>query len=183
VIAPLAHLTPTGFGPWWDGMARLFLEPADLLLVIGLVLLSVQAGRASSDRLPLLLPLAWLLGGLIGLLLPSPLLLAVVCTALLAALGLLVALRIRLRPPLLLPLAAGLVGLFALAAGSALVGHAGAVAALLGETVAIAVVTAPLLVLLAPPHPRWLAIGLQVGGSWITAASLLMLGWLARHPQ
>ncbi|WP_200900109.1 hypothetical protein [Synechococcus sp. GFB01] len=43
---PLAHLAPTGLGPWGDGRARLFLEPTDLLLVSGL-----------------LLPLAWLLGG------------------------------------------------------------------------------------------------------------------------
>ncbi len=79
MITPLAHLTATGFGPWVDGMARLFLEPTELLLVIGLVLLDVQANRAVSNRLPLLLPLALLLGGLIGLRLPSPLLLAVGC--------------------------------------------------------------------------------------------------------
>lgn len=183
MIAPFAHLNATGFGPWADGMARLFLEPTELLLVIGLVLLGVQANRAISNRLPLLLPLAWLLGGLIGLRLPSPLLLAVVCTGLLAALGLLVALGLRLRQALLLPLAAGLAGLFALVAGSALAGHSGAMAALLGETVAIAVLSMLLAQALAPPHPRWLAIGLRVGGSWITAASLLMFGWLVRHPQ
>jgi hydrogenase/urease accessory protein HupE len=164
-------------------MARLFLEPTELLLVIALVLLSLQASRPCSDRLPMLLPLAWLLGGLIGLRLPSPLLLAVVCTGLLAALGLMVALGLRLRQVLLLPLAAALAGLFALVAGSALAGHAGASAALLGETVAIAVLTTLLCQVLAPPHPRWLAIGLRVGGSWITAASLLMFGWLIRHPQ
>ncbi|QPN58933.1 phosphoglycerate kinase [Synechococcus sp. CBW1002] len=183
MIALLAHLTPTGFGPWGDGMARLFLEPTELLLVIALVLLGVQARQPCSDRLPLLLPLAWLLGGLIGLRLPSPLLLAVVCTGLLAALGLLVALGLRLRQAQLLPLAAGLAGLFALVAGSALAGHSGALAALLGETVAIAVLSLLLAQALAPPHPRWLAIGLRVGGSWITAASLLMFGWLVRHPQ
>jgi hypothetical protein len=49
--------------------------------------------------------------------------------------------------------------------------------------VAIALLTTLLSQALAPPHPRWLAIGLRVGGSWITAASLLMLGWLVRHPQ
>jgi len=70
-----------------------------------------------------------------------------------------------------------------LVAGSTVAGHAGALAALLGETVAIAVVSTLLCQSLAPPHPRWRAIGLRVGGSWITAASLLMLGWLARHPQ
>ncbi|MFM8525537.1 MAG: hypothetical protein ACKOCM_07955 [Cyanobacteriota bacterium] len=180
---PLAHLVPTGYGPLGDGLARLFLEPMDLLLVIGLVLLGVQARRSISDHLPLLLPLAWLLGGLIGLRLPSPLLLAAFCTALLAALGLLVALGLRLWPPLVLPLAAGLAGLFALVAGSALNGHSGASAALLGEAIAIAVLTTLLTRALVPPHRRWLAIGICIGGSWITAASLLMLGWLLRHPQ
>jgi hypothetical protein len=135
VIALLAHLTPTGFGPWADGMARLFLEPTELLLVIALVLLAVQSGRPCTDRLPLLLPLPWLLGGLIGLHLSAELLQAVACTA------------------------------------------------LLGETVAIAVLTTLLGQLLAPPHPRWRAIAVRVGGSWITAASLLMFGWLVRHPQ
>jgi hypothetical protein len=84
---------------------------------------------------------------------------------------------------LLLPLAAALALLFALVAGSALSGHSGALAALLGETVAMAVVSTLLCQSLAPPHPRWRAIGLRVGGSWITAAALLMLGWLVRHPQ
>jgi hypothetical protein len=64
---PLAHLLPTGLGPWGDGMARLFLEPTELLLVIGLVLLVLQAGKTCCDRLPVLLPLAWSLGALIGL--------------------------------------------------------------------------------------------------------------------
>jgi hypothetical protein len=73
--------------------------------------------------------------------------------------------------------------LFALVAGSALAGHPGALAALLGETVAMAVVSTLLCQSLAPPHPRWRALGLRVGGSWITAAALLMLGWLVRHPQ
>ena len=183
MIALLAHLTPTGYGPWGDGMARLFLEPIELLLVIALVLLAVQSGRPSTDRLPLLLPLAWLLGGVIGLTLSAELLQAMACTAVVAAAGLLVALGVRLRPRVLLPLVALLTAAFALVAGSALAGHSGALAALLGETVAIAVLTTLLTQLLAPPHPRWLAIAVRVGGSWITAASLLMLGWLVRHPQ
>jgi hypothetical protein len=180
---PLAHLTPTGLGPWGDGMARLFLEPTELLLVIALVLLGVQAGRPWSDRMPVLLPLTWLPGGLIGLALPSQLLLALPCTALVAVVGLLVALKVRLRPLVLLPLAAVLSGLFALVAGSALAGHPGALAALVGETVSIAVLSTLLSLPLASPHRRWLAIGVRVAGSWITAASLLMLGWLIRHPQ
>jgi hypothetical protein len=121
VSLPLAHLVPTGLGPWGDGMARLFLEPTELLLVIGLVLLGVQARQPCRDRLPQLMPLAWSLGGLIGLTLPSELLLALPCTALVAVVGLLVVLEVRLRPVVLLPLAAALALLFALAAGSALI--------------------------------------------------------------
>jgi hydrogenase/urease accessory protein HupE len=180
---PLAHLTPTGLGPWGDGMARLFLEPTDVLLVIGLVLLGVQSGRSCSERLPVLLPLAWLAGGLIGLALPMELLLALPCTALVAVVGVLAALEVRLKSGLVVPLAGVLTALFALVAGSALAGHEGALAALVGESVAIAVLCTMLATLLAPPHPRWRAIGLRVGGSWISAASLLMLGWLLRHPQ
>lgn len=181
-IQPLAHLAPTGLGPWGDGMAQLFLEPKELLLVVGLVVLAAQAGKPSAERLPLLLPAAWLLGGLIGLTLPAELPWAVACTALVAAVGLLVALGVRLGPGVLLPFAAALAGLVALVAGSALAGHPGALAALLGETVAIAVLVTLLLQALAPPHSRWLAIGLRIGGSWITASALLMLGWLVRHP-
>ena len=164
---PLAHLTPTGLGPWGDGMARLFLEPTDVLLVIGLVLLGVQSGRSCSERLPVLLPLAWLAGGLIGLALPMELLLALPCTALVAVVGVLAALEVRLKSGLVVPLAGVLTALFAL----------------VGESVAIAVLCTMLATLLAPPHPRWRAIGLRVGGSWISAASLLMLGWLLRPPQ
>ncbi len=92
-------------------------------------------------------------------------------------------LGVRLRARVLLPSVALLATGFALVAGSALARHPGALAALLGETVAIAVLTTLLGQLLAPPHPRWRAIAVRVGGSWITAASLLMFGWLVRHPQ
>jgi hydrogenase/urease accessory protein HupE len=181
---PLAHLTPTGLGPWGDGMARLVLQPTDLLLLIGLVLLGAQGGRASADRLPLLFPFAWLLGGLAGLtLIRTEWLLALPCMAAVTAVGLLTALGVRLRPTNFLLLSSGMAIAFGMVAGSALAGHQGALPALLGEAVAIAVLTTLLLLPLAPPHPRWLAIGLQVGGSWITASGLLMLGWLVRHPR
>lgn len=179
---PLAHLAGANLGPWWAGMAQLFLEPTTLLLVIGLVLLALQSASPRRERLLLVLPLAWLLGGLFGLSLPSDLLQGPASTALVSVLGVLVALQVQLGARVLLPLAAVLSSQFALAAGSALAGHKGAVQALLGETVAIAVLSMLLFSLLAPPHPHWRAIGLRVAGSWIAAASLLMLGWQLRHP-
>jgi hypothetical protein len=180
---PLAHLMPTGMGPWGDGMGRLFQQPTDLLLVIGVVLLAVQGGPACTNRLPLLLPMAWLLGGLFGLSLRAELLLALPCTAAVTAIGLLTALGVQLRPVAFLLIYSSLAMFFGLVAGSAIAGHQGALPALLGETVAIAMLVSLLLLPLAPPHRRWLSIGLRVGGSWIAASGLLMLGWLVRHPQ
>jgi len=185
---PLAHLVPTGLGPWGDGMARLLLQPLDLLLLVGLVLVAVQSGRRWSDRLALVLPLSWLVGGLAGLGVGVDLPLALPCTAIVTAVGVLVTLGPVLRlgelldGRLLVTAATGLPLLFGLVGGASLAGHGGALPALLGEAVAIAVVTALLLMALAPPHPRWLALGLRVVGSWIAASGLLMLGWLSRHP-
>ena len=181
---PLAHLVPTGLGPWGDGMARLMLQPLDLQLLVALVLLAVQNGRSWSDRLALVLPLSWLVGGLGGLLVGRELHLALLCAALVTAVGVLAALgpALRLGKRFLRGGTAALSLLFGLVAGSSLAGHGGALQALLGEAVAIAVVTALLLMALDPPHPRWLALGLRVVGSWIAASGLLMLGWLSRQP-
>ncbi|GDX76396.1 hypothetical protein LBMAG41_14720 [Cyanobium sp.] len=181
---PLAHLVPTGLGPWGDGMARLMLQPLDLLLLVALVLLAVQNGRSWSDRLALVLPLSWLVGGLGGLLVGRELHLALLCAALVTAVGVLAALEpaLRLGKRFLRGGTAALSLLFGLVAGSSLAGHGGALQALLGEAVAIAVVTALLLMALDPPHPRWLALGLRLIGSWIAASGLLMLGWLSRQP-
>ena len=169
-------------------MARLVLQPLDLLLLVALVLLALQSGRPWLDRLALMLPLSWLVGGLGGLVVGVELPLALPCAAIVTALGVLVTLGPELRlgellgERLLLTAAAGLALLFGLVAGSSLAGHGGALPALLGEAVAIAVVTALLMIALAPPHPRWLALGLRVVGSWIAASGLLMLGWLSRQP-
>ncbi|CAK6687108.1 hypothetical protein VB716_16265 [Synechococcus sp. CCY9201] len=47
-------VTLLGLGPWGDGIARLLLEPSDLLLIVGLVLLAAQAGhRPAAARLAL----------------------------------------------------------------------------------------------------------------------------------
>jgi len=165
-------------------MARLMLQPLDLLLLVALVLLAVQNGRSWSDRLALVLPLSWLVGGLGGLLVRRELPLALLCAALVTAMGVLAALgpALRLNERFLRGGTAALPLLFGLVAGSSLAGHGGALQALLGEAVAIAVVTALLLMALDPPHPRWLALGLRLIGSWIAASGLLMLGWLSRQP-
>jgi hypothetical protein len=66
-------------------MARLVLQPLDLLLLVALMLLAVQNDRSWSDRLALVLPLSWLVGGLAGLGVGVELPLALPCTAIVTA--------------------------------------------------------------------------------------------------
>ena len=48
-MTPLfAHLMETGFGGFYDGIAHLLITPADLLLVLGLSVLSGQQGPAGA---------------------------------------------------------------------------------------------------------------------------------------
>jgi hypothetical protein len=65
-----AHLVTTGLGPVYDGMAHLALSPADLAVVMVLTLLAAMRGPRQGRWLLALLPVAWLAGGLTGLMIP-----------------------------------------------------------------------------------------------------------------
>jgi len=182
VVAPPAgaHLVQMGPGALVDGAARLVLTPSDLLVVCGLGALAVQQGAACGVRLRWALPLAWLLGGVVGLRLPMELSTPWQNTIVFSLVGLLVALQVPLggRATIASAVLAGL--WFGLVNGSALAFHSGAVLALVGGVVAVATLTAMLTLALSPPHPAWLRIGLRVAGSWIAASGVLMVGWLIK---
>ena len=57
-----AHLMNTGFGPFYDGLAHLFLTPEDLLPVVALALLAGLRGPRFGRAVLFALPLAWLAG-------------------------------------------------------------------------------------------------------------------------
>ena len=65
-----AHLVTTGFGPVYDGVAHLALSPADLALLAGLVFLVAMRGARHGRWLLVVLPAAWLAGGVVGLTIP-----------------------------------------------------------------------------------------------------------------
>lgn len=50
----------------------------------------------------------------------------------------------------------------------------------MGGVMGVTAMTTMLTLMLTPPHPAWLRIGLRVAGSWIAASGLLMLGWLIK---
>jgi hypothetical protein len=173
-----AHLVETGFGAFYDGIAHLAMTPSDLLMTLALALLAGQRGTAAARWTLLALPLAWLVGGLAGAQWPAagPLPLWTTLSFLLA--GALVALGARIRylgVAALAVLAGTLHGFVngATTGSSVALPLGGAVTAVF---CLVAIIAAEVTVLPA----GWPQIAVRVVGSWITAAGLLMLGWLAR---
>ncbi len=144
-----AHTVPIGVGGVLDGATRLLLTPSDPLLVCALSVLAVQNGAAQVARLRWTLPLAWWLGGLVGLGWPLPWGSGWPTSIALLLAGLLAALQVPLGPRAItvLALAAGLVS--GLVHGSAQASHAGAPAALAGG---VAVLAALVTLLTLAPH-------------------------------
>ncbi|MFO1207039.1 MAG: HupE/UreJ family protein [Burkholderiales bacterium] len=174
-----AHLIETGLGPVYDGIAHLILTPEDLLSLLALAVLAAMRGSSHAQRAIFTLPLAWLLGGILGAWVKIPLPAALSWLPLLV-LGSLVAADFRLPPAATTALAValglwlGLANVNAMAqAGFGFRGLVGAVAtAFVVTTLTAACVTAW--------QSGWLRIAWRVSGSWIAAAALLLLGWSLR---
>lgn len=186
LAAPLparAHLLQSGLGGYYDGLAHLLVTPADLLLVLALVVLAGQNGALAARTLLLTLPLAWLLGGGIGLRLSDEPTLPWLTTLTFTLAGALVALEARPAPPVLVALAAVTGGLHGLVNGAAMNHSSGGSLALLGAVSGVAVLVTVVPGELTRLRAAWMRIALRVVGSWIAAAGLLMLGWLAHGPR
>jgi len=175
-----AHLVTTGLGPFYDGVSHFALTPEDLLPALALALLAGQRG-AYAGRLALFaLPLAWLLGGLGGLAVPT-IEAAPVLTALsFLALGGLVAAEARLRPGWVLGLAAGLGVAHGYLNGAAMsqaqLGILG-LAGIVSTSFVVVALAAAMVVAIRVP---WGRIAVRVAGSWIAAIGLLLFGWSMR---
>ena len=173
-----AHLVHSGLGPFYNGTLHLLLSPEDLLAVLAVGLLAGQSGKASARWTATVLPLVWGGAALAGLALGAVAGLGPLQVALLILLGVLVAAGVQLSPSVMASLGAliGLVhglenaGAFA-ASDSGIVAIAGAAAAVLVLTLLIAALAVSL-------RAAWTRIALRVGGSWIAAIGMLMLGWL-----
>ena len=81
----------TGLGPFYDGLAHLFVSPEDLLPVIAIALLGGLRGAHFGRTLLFVLPVAWLAGSFAGRFSPVPLSPPALTAALTVILGGLVA--------------------------------------------------------------------------------------------
>jgi len=175
-----AHLVSSGIGPFYDGGLHLLLSPADLLGLIAAALLIGLQGRETARRTVLVMPIAWLAGGLLGMYVFTVPAIEGLGIGFLILLGLLVATDIKLPASLVM----FLLGVFGLAQGllgsPALLGTNQNLVTLLGIATSVFVVALLLSVVVISLRPVWTRIAVRVAGSWIVAVGLLMLGWMLR---
>jgi hydrogenase/urease accessory protein HupE len=170
-----AHLVTTGLGPVYDGISHFLTSPEDLVPVSILALLAGQCGLQTARRVLFVLPLAWLVGGLAGIVAPSTQPLNITWLIFILLGGLVAA---QLRPPdAAVVILASLLGLLnGLINGSAMLSADSGPATLIGIAVAVFVVIT--LVAASAAGIAWpvAKIAFRVVGSWTAATGLLLLG-------
>jgi urease accessory protein len=172
-----AHLTDTGLGPIYDGIAHLLLSFDDLLPVVALALLAGLNGARAGRLALFILPLAWLAGGIAGVLAASAAPPPFVTSLSLLALGVLTAVSARLRPALVVVLAVCLGSIHGWLNGAAIAAAGREASGLIGIAGTIFVVVALASAWVVSLRAPWTRIAVRVAGSWIAAVGLLMLGW------
>jgi hydrogenase/urease accessory protein HupE len=177
-----AHLVNTGLGPFYDGVLHLALSPDELLGVAGVALLAGLDGARFGRVALFTLPVAWLVGGLVGMsgrfLLDFP----VVTGLALLLIGILVAVDRELPAPVK-PAIPALFGLImGLLNGAAAASGALRLSGLLGIAATVFVLVALFagFTVWLSKHPPWTRVVVRVAGSWIAAIGLLMTGWALR---
>jgi hydrogenase/urease accessory protein HupE len=173
-----AHLVTTGMGPVYDGIGHLLLTPEDMVPALAIALYAGLRGKGPGRRALFFFPLAWLIGGFIGLtanIVPT----FPVSAFSFLLIGILIAADLRLPDNAFTVLAVAVAimhGFFngiALKAGPGELGLLGIMSALF---VLVAIVSAFVVCLKQP----WTRIVVRVAGSWVAAMGLLMIGWFFR---
>ena len=171
-----AHLVTTGLGPIYDGISHLALSPEVSVPVLALALFAGLRGAAAGRLTLFLLPVAWLVGALVGCRTAIAPFTAISAISFLVS-GALVAADLRLKRGTVATIAVllgfgdgWLNGTATQPVHSGSLELVGAVAALF---VAVAIVAAFVIWLKRP----WMRLAVRVVGSWITATGLLLLGW------
>ena len=175
-----AHLNATGMGPIYDGLMHFLTSPEDLVPALAFALLAGLRGAPYGRRAMFALPTAWVLGSLFGLsaaLVTTGALWASLWFMLLG--GLVVAdAKVSLRMLTALSALLGLVHGYLNGTGMGF--SAQAIVATLGLATAVFVLVVLVTALVVQLRAHWARIAVRVGGSWIAASGLLMLGWSIR---
>jgi hydrogenase/urease accessory protein HupE len=175
-----AHFNATGMGPVYDGLMHFVTSPEDLVPALALALLAGLRGAPYGRRAMFTLPAAWLLGSLFGLTAggASGGTLGASLWFLLLG-GLVVAdAKLSLRSMTALGALLGLAHGYLNGTGMGL--SVPSFVAALGLAAAVFVLVVLVTALVVLLRAQWARMAVRVGGSWIAASGLLMLGWSIR---
>lgn len=167
-------------GPFYDGLMHFLMSPEDIVPVLALALLAGLRGANYGRRALFVLPISWLLGALAGLTSlgaePHP----VINSVWFLLLGGLIAADANLSLRATTALAA-LLGLYhGYLNGTGLGQSLSVMVILIGLVFAVFVLVALAAAFVVRLRPAWARIAVRVGGSWIAASGLLLLGWAVR---
>lgn len=176
-----AHLVSTELGPFYDGAAHPVVTPEDLLTTLALAVLAAYGGPKAGRRLVVSLFSGWSIGVVAAFAIArdewQPPLATAVLLLLLGVTGLLKA-RV---PADLLAAGGGAIGLMrGVMNGSAARAADGQWLSVVGIATGVFVLVALLTGLTMLLEKRGGSVALRVGGSWIAAIGLLLLGWELR---
>ena len=175
-----AHLVTTGLGPFYDGAMHLALSPEDLLGLFAAALLAGLCGPRVGRWTLAVLPVAWLVAALVGLMLPGVPALPGLSILSFVLLGLMVALDVKLPAWGVVTLAAFLGLLHGLLNGVSLFEANGGVLNVLGIVSTVFILCLLVTAAVVSLKPAWTRVAVRVAGSWIVAVGMLMFGWLFR---
>ena len=171
-----AHLIATGLGPVYGGITQFALTPEDLIPVLALAVFAGLRGKEQARRVILVLPLAWLLGGVAGTITG-----AVVPTSLawlpLVMLGGMVAADLRLPLWATTAIAVLLGIVLGYANGIAMAQAGPGLRAVFGIVGTVFVICTLVAAFVTAWKSGWIRIAWRVAGSWIVASGLLLHGW------
>jgi urease accessory protein len=173
-----AHLVTTGLGPVYDGIGHLVMTPEDLIPVLALAIFAGLRGPALGRRALFVLPLAWFVGGLFGVIIEGLPTVPVSAISFLI-LGVLVAADLKLSQKSVTIIVIGVGFVHGLFNGVALKEGAG-VLGLIGIMVTLFVIVAIASAFIISLKQPWTRIVVRVSGSWVAAMGMLMFGWMFR---
>ena len=169
-----AHLVSTGAGPFYDGTAHFFLTFEEILPVIALSLFAGLRGPRYGRWMIAILPLCWIIGGILGFSKSVPL--PAFTTGLVMLLtGALLATDSKLSIKIVI----GITALFSFLLGflNGIEMPNGSILEIIGSATAAFIVAVLCAALAVALNHGWTRIALRVAGSWVTALGLLVLGW------
>jgi urease accessory protein len=173
-----AHLVTTGLGPVYDGIGHLAMTPEDLIPALAIALYAGLRGAELAKQALFILPLAWFLGGVLGIAIEGLPALPIPAISFLV-LGILIAADRSLSRKWFSVLITGVGFVHGILNGIVLKDGPGFLG-LVGIMAALFVIVALVAAFTVSLKKPWARIMVRVVGSWVAAIGILMFGWLFR---